>query len=113
MKGMKGYKLLWRQSVVYGPGLLSHGVMSTYCKDLGGVGKDHLIYILRAGRKGRGKQVAKGRCFFLCSDQERAQRDMEREVGSAIRPTPVVGDAAGSNHGDGQELPAARLNPVC
>jgi len=36
---------------------------------------------------------------------------MEREVGSAIRLTPVVGDAAGSNQGDGSELPAARLNP--
>lgn len=92
MKGMKGYKLQWRQSVVYGPGLLSHGVMSTYCKNLGGVGKDHLIYILRAGKKGRGKRVAKARCFFLCSDQERAQRDMEREVGSAIRLTPLALD---------------------
>ena len=28
-----------------------------------------------------------------------------------IRLTPVVGDAAGSNQGDGEALPAARLNP--
>jgi len=28
-----------------------------------------------------------------------------------FRLTPVVGDAAGSNHGDGEALPAARLNP--
>ena len=28
-----------------------------------------------------------------------------------VRLTPVVGDAAGSNHGDGEALPAARLNP--
>lgn len=39
---------------------------------------------------------------------------LERRFGflrEQSRLTPVVGDVAGSEHGDGTELPAARLNP--
>jgi hypothetical protein len=45
------------------------------------VGRSHLCYEVRAGKKGTGRVLAKANCVFLCSSQENAMQRLSKQVG--------------------------------
>lgn len=83
---MKRLKLYGKRAVRYSPAGrgVFNGVMFTYCQDRGGVGRDRITYVLRAGRKGTGREVARASCVFCAIGQEQAFASIKRQVGGEI-----------------------------
>ncbi|OQA11533.1 MAG: hypothetical protein BWY63_03921 [Chloroflexi bacterium ADurb.Bin360] len=80
---MNRYKLIHKTPAMCG---MDHGraravVVYTWVLKRGGVGKDWLLYQVRAGRKGTGQELARAKCLFTCSGQEAASAKLRAALG--------------------------------
>jgi len=71
-------KLVKRQQVTYGN---SQGCLLTYSSGGKNPEKWRIRYILRAGKKGTGRQIASATCRWGCIPQTRAMDKIQRQAG--------------------------------
>lgn len=82
---MKRPKLYGKQAVYYSSGHgVFRGVVFIYREDRGGIGRDKLTYVLRAGKKGTGREVGRAWCTFCASEQQRAWELLKRQAGGSL-----------------------------